>query len=55
MLLVAKELDWLDVRLVNGVVDQSVRCNTSSVANRAEDARLPLVFVDILHGACEFY
>ncbi|XP_024375786.1 uncharacterized protein [Physcomitrium patens] len=37
------------MRLVNGVVDQSVRRNTSSVANRAEDARLPRVFVDIRH------
>jgi hypothetical protein len=38
---------------VNGVVDQSVRRNTSSVANRAEEARLPRVFVDIRHGAYE--
>jgi len=44
-------MDWLDVRLVNGVVDQSVRRHTSSVANRAEDARLPRAFVDIRHGA----
>lgn len=38
---------------MNGVVDQSVRRNTSSVANRAEDARLPRAFVDIRHGAHE--
>ncbi|KAG0629372.1 hypothetical protein M758_1G098300 [Ceratodon purpureus] len=37
------------MRLVNGVVDQSVRRNSSSVANRAEDAHLPRAFVDIRH------
>jgi hypothetical protein len=34
------EMKWLDVKLVNGVVDQFIRCNTSLVANGAKDAHL---------------
>jgi hypothetical protein len=36
---------------VNGVVDQSQKRNTTSVALRAEAAELPRVLVDIRHGA----
>jgi hypothetical protein len=36
---------------VNGVVDQSQKRNTTSVASRAEAAELPRVLVDIRHGA----
>jgi ribosomal biogenesis protein LAS1 len=39
------------MRLVNGVVDQSQKRNTTSVALRAEAAELPRVLVDIRHGA----
>lgn len=37
-------------RLVNGVVDQSQKRNTTSVASRAEDSQLPRLLVDIRHG-----
>lgn len=36
---------------MNGVVDQAVKRNTTSVANRAEAVSLPRSFVDIRHGA----
>ncbi|CAK9198992.1 unnamed protein product [Sphagnum jensenii] len=39
------------MRLVNGVVDQSQKRNTTSVALRAEAAELPRVLVDIRHEA----
>jgi hypothetical protein len=39
------------MRLVNGVVDQSQKRNTTSVALRAEAAELPRILVDIRHGA----
>jgi len=39
------------MRLVNGVVDQSQKRNTTSVASRAEAAELPRVLVDIRHEA----
>lgn len=35
---------------MNGVVDQSQKRNTSSVAERAEFAGLPRLLVDIRHG-----
>ena len=38
-------------RLVNGVVDQAIKRNTTSVANRAEAVSFPRSFVDIRHGA----
>ena len=38
---------------MNGVVDQAIKRNSSSVANRAEAVSFPRSFVDIRHGALD--